>query len=1195
VFTHLHSHTEYSLLDGLCRVKPLVRRCLELGMDTLAITDHGSLYGVVDFYSACLEAGIKPILGCEVYVAPNGRHARSQDDRSPYHLVLLARDNAGYRNLLKLVSLAHLEGFYYRPRVDQELLEKYGDGLVVLSGCLSSELARLILAGRTAEARQTAQRYRQRFGEDYYLELQRHPGAQLDRLEEVNTELIAIGRELNIPLVATNDFHYIHKEDAALQDVLICIHTNTTINDDKRLKMEGDSFHLKSPQEMADLFADVPEAIANTQRIAERCNVTLDFTHTHLPAYSLPQGEDANTHLSRLCWEGLRRLSPEPSEVYTRRLSYELEVIEATQFADYFLVVWDIAEFVWKENILFGVRGSAAASLALYCLGVTHVDPLEYLLVFERFLNLERREMPDIDMDFEDDRRDEVIRYVAEKYGQDHVAQIITFGTLGPRAAIRDTGRALAMSYGDVDRVARLVPYRAHTLEEAMGMEPELLALRTADPSLESLISTAQKLEGIAHHASTHAAGVVISREPLVENVPLQRPVRDNNSGTLMTQFSMGPIARLGLLKMDFLGLANLTILKKVMEQVEQARGVRMTLHDIPIDDLKTFELLSAGHTADVFQLEGAGVTRYIKELKPSSLREVAAMIALYRPGPMEHIDKYINAKHGREPVRYPHPALKEFLEETYGVILYQDQVLLIAQAFAGYSLGQADVVRKAMGKKIPEVMARERHRFIQGAVEKGSTEEEGEAIFRLIEPFAGYAFNKAHSVSYALIAYWTAYYKANYPVEYVNAVLNTRIGKHDKIAHTVAECARLNIKVLPPDVNHSEVNFSIEEEANGGRAIRFGLVAVKNVGEAAVRPIVEERRAGGPFQSVAELCRRVEMRGLNRRTLESLTKVGAFDCIDEDRGRLLAATGSILSLALEETRLRQSGQATMFEMFGESVAAPIFTEGLSVVQPVSSSQKLTWEHDLLGVGISDNPLSTIAPGEAIISVQELAPELVGKKMVVVGRVNSTRNGLTREKRPFMSVALSLIDGTVDVIAWPKVYEETRSLWVDGEFLRVVGHLRERGGKLSIACDEVRLYQFGAEPDMSTETMVSVPGGLDQTSHTEKIKSRKPSLMLSFRETDSPFEDENYLREAMKLLLEYPGQEIVILEVDSQGKRVRLEAGVTTQFCAELHHSLEGLLGPGAVHIENNRSAQLDGQVPLEPGILLEAPARSTT
>ena len=699
MFTHLHTHTEYSMLDGISRIPDLVYQVRDMGMEALAITDHGSLYGAVDFYSECKEAGIKPIIGCEVYVAHRSRHERNASERSPYHLVLLARDNAGYRNLMQLVTRGHLEGFHYRPRIDWELLEQYHQGLVCLSGCASAEVPRLIVEGSMDAARQKILQYRELFGDGYFLELQRHEHVQ--QLPAINDGLTRLGRELGIPLVVTNDAHYVRQHEAPYQDLYICIQTNTNVQDEKRLRMEDDSYYVKSPQEMHQLFSDYPEALENTQLIADMCHVELGFGQTHLPKYATPNDIPADEYLAQLCWEGFRRRYPRPTPEAEERLKYELEVIRHTQFANYFLVVWDICDFVHRNGIMFGVRGSAAASVALYCLGITDVDPLEYRLVFERFLNVERKEMPDIDMDFQDDRRDEVLHYVIDRYGSDRVAQIITFGTMGAKAALRDVGRSLGMSYGDVDRIARMVPFKTRTIQDALRVNPELTTTYEGDAAVKNLVDNAQGLEGIVHHVSTHAAGVLIADEPLTETVPLQRPTRgDENSPVLMTQYSMDPVAKLGLLKMDFLGLTNLTILDRATKLLDETRGIKIDLGRLPLDDRETFELLSSGKTTDLFQLESAGMQRYIKELRPSTLSDISAMIALYRPGPMEHIDTFIDAKHGRAPITYPHPSLKELLDETYGVIVYQDQVLLILQRFAGYSLGEADTVRKAMGKK---------------------------------------------------------------------------------------------------------------------------------------------------------------------------------------------------------------------------------------------------------------------------------------------------------------------------------------------------------------------------------------------------------------------------------------------------------------------------------------------------------------
>ncbi|MBM2825910.1 MAG: polymerase alpha subunit, partial [Dehalococcoidales bacterium] len=950
MFTHLHVHTEYSLLDGMCRIPQLVARAKEMGMTSLAITDHGVMYGAIQFYLAAKEAGLKPIIGCEVYVAQDSRFNHTAGLKNYHHLVLLAKNETGYRNLIQLTSKAHLESFYYKPRIDKELLQQYCSGLIALTACIAGEIPGLILQGRLDEAKQAASWYKQTFAGDFYLEIQRHP---IPELEPINRGLITIGTELGIPLVATNDAHYINKEDAPTHDLLLCIGTNSSIHDEKRVKMAGDFFYLRSPQEMEELYRDIPQALENTERIAEKCVLNLEFGRLHLPEIGLPEGKTPDEFLADRCYEGLPRYYPNPTPEIKKRLDYELEVIRQTQFANYFLVVWDIISFVRQHHILFGVRGSAAASIVLRCLGITEVDPMENRLVFERFLNLERKELPDIDMDFQDDRRDEVIAYVSQKYGQDHVAQIITFGTLGARAALRDVGRALGMPYGDVDRVAKLVPFApGMTLTRALDESSEMRAIYNEDNIIRNLVDSARRVEGISRHASTHAAGVVISKEPLTKYIPLQRATKTNGEGTVMTQFTMEDIARIGLLKMDFLGLANLTILGKAKEIISANRSIEINLYALPLDDKKTFELLSSGETSGVFQLEGTGMRRYIKELKPTTFSDIAAMVALYRPGPMEHIPTFIKAKHGDEPIRYPHPALTSILEETYGVIVYQEQVLFIVQALAGYSLGEADIFRKAMGKKIPEVMRKEKHKFLEGAKKNGFSADIAEQVFALIEPFAGYAFNKAHAFSYALIAYQTAYLKANYPAEYLTALLMANVGQPEKVATAVGECRRLGITVLPPDINHSQSNFSIERDSqNNSPAVRFGLTAVKNVGPGAVEPIIAEREKSGEFKSVEDLCRRCDLHGVNKRVMESLIKAGALDSLGE-RGTLLNNINSLLSLAQKEQRLRDTGQSTMFDLWGQTVPVPLPDLDLKTAE-VTTQEKAEWEKELLGLSLS--------------------------------------------------------------------------------------------------------------------------------------------------------------------------------------------------------------------------------------------------
>ena len=1161
MFTHVHVHTEYSLLDGMSRIPQLIDRAKELGMDSLAITDHGIMYGAIQFYLAAREAGIKPIIGCEIYIAPNSHFSRDARDKQNFHLILLAKNQAGYHNLIQLTTKAHLEGFYYKPRVDKELLEQYHNGLIALSGCVAGEVPRLIREGRYEEAREAALWYKQTFG-DFYLEIMRQPVPEMERL---NQGLISLGDELGIPLVATNDVHYVNQEDASAHDLLLCIGTNSSIYDEKRMKMPGDFLYLKSPQEMAELFSDIPQAMENSERIAEMCHLELEFGRLHLPEIELPEGKTADQFLADLCYQGLHQYYPHPTPEIEQRLDYELEVIKKTQFANYFLVVWDLISFARDQNILFGVRGSAAASIVLHCLGITAVDPIEHKLVFERFLNLERQEMPDIDLDFEDDRRDEVIAYVSRKYGHDHVAQIITFGTLGARAALRDVGRALGMPYSDVDRVARLVPFSPNmTLERALEENGELRTIYHEDAIIRNLVDQARGVEGIARHASTHAAGVVISKEPLTRYVPLQRVSKGNGGAAVMTQFSMEDIARIGLLKMDLLGLANLTILSKAKEIIYQNHGIEIDLHHISLDDAKTFALLSSGETAGVFQLEGAGMRRYIKELKPTSFSDIAAMVALYRPGPMEHIPTFIKAKHGLEPIRYPHPALANILEETYGVIVYQDQVLFIVQALAGYSLGQADVFRKAMGKKIPQVMQKERRNFIAGAKKNGFSAEVASEVFALIEPFAGYAFNKAHSVSYALIAYQTAYLKANYPAEYITAFLITHAGQLEKVASAVAECRRLGISVLPPDINRSQASFSIEKGEDSTPAIRFGLAAIKNVGPAAIEPIIAERSRGEEFKSIEDLCRRADLHGMNKRVMESLIKVGALDSLDS-RGALLQSVDRILSLAQREQRLRESGQSTMFDLWGEAMPVPLPSLELEAAD-IPIREKLAWEKELMGIYLSEHPFSPFANKmDSGTLCGQIDAEMAGQSVSVAGMVASVRYLFTKDGRPFASAVLEDLDGRVEVMVWPKVYENTRDLWQEGNILLVEGKVRLRDDRVQLNCDRVRHYQPEAvvtsEPD-------EVPVGAEEAIvATAPAESRR--LVISINQTSDEARDIVYLDRLIDTLRDFPGQDEVSLQVTSEEKVINLRlSNICVTYCPELHQRLVELVGEDGLRVE---------------------------
>jgi DNA polymerase-3 subunit alpha len=1074
MFTHLHLHTEYSLLDGLSRIPDVMDRVQALGQESVAMTDHGALYGAIDFYKGARARGLKPIIGLEAYIAPESRYKKGSGRSNEYfHLTLLARDEQGYRNLLQLSTKSHLEGFYYKPRMDKELLAEHGKGIIALSGCPSGEMHRLLSEGREEDAAALAGFFKDVF-DDFYLEVMRHDEPEINaECERVLKGLVALSGKTGITLVATNDSHYTSVDDAHIHDVLLCIGTNSTVDDPKRqLKMHDTSYYVKSEDEMLALFRDLPEAVTNTQLVAEQCDLRMDFGRLHLPEPEIPGGRTPHEHLAHLAREGLNRRYAFPSEEVRARLQYELDVVERTGFTNYFLVVHDIAAFCKRSNIMLGVRGSAAASIILYTLGVTFIDPIATKLVFERFLHVERNEPPDVDLDIPDDRRDEVIRYVAEKYGYDRVAQIITFGTMGAKAAIRDVGRALGMAYGDVDRVARLVPNALQmTLEKALDESPELASAYELEPETKRLVDTARRLEGVARHASTHAAGVVISSEPLAEVVPLQRPTRGDESSIPTTQYAMKQVADIGLLKMDFLGLANLTILGRAIDIIERTKGVRIDLQALPEGDAKTFEMLGRGDTFGVFQLESPGMRRSIQDLRPDSTEELMALVALYRPGPMQHIGAYCKAKHDRSLVRYPHDDLAEILDETYGVIVYQDQVLFVLQKFAGYSLADADAIRKAMSKKDAGLMEKEAEKVVEAAIRNGYSEDEARPVVELIKPFAGYAFNRAHSACYGTIAYQTAYLKANYPHEYMTAVLSSA-GTHERIAEAVAECVRVGIRVEPPDVNRSGAGFELHHD-EGELVIRFGLGTVKNVGTGAAENIVGAREEAGAFQNVEDFARRVDLRAINKRALESLVKCGALDSLGP-RGSLLNGLDRIISLALREVKLKESGQSTMFDMFGDSVSTPLPAVELPAAE-ISKAEALAWERELLGVYVSEHPFSGAAVKLAKHTsalVSEITEEMDGREVVIAGMVNDVRTRATKAGKAFLVVTVEDLSGQLEITVWPDVYETTRELWQPGNILLMLVRVRERADRLQVAAQQASIVQT-ADGSMSHEKFVA--------------------------------------------------------------------------------------------------------------------------
>ncbi|MCC6960906.1 MAG: DNA polymerase III subunit alpha [Dehalococcoidia bacterium] len=1061
MFTHLHTHTEYSLLDGMSKLAPLMDRVKALGQEAVAMTDHGALYGAIDFYREATARGIKPIIGLEAYVAPGSRFSRDRADSSPYHLVMLARNMAGYKNLIALTTKANLEGYYYKPRIDRELIEKHSEGITVLSGCPSSEFHRRIQEGDREGAIAVAKYYREVFDGHYYLEVQDHGDEKFTRL---NPPIADIGREMGLKVVATNDSHFTMPDEAEAHDILLCIGTNATVEQAGRYRFDGKGYWVKSEDEMAALFPENPEFLGNTMEVADACDLDLHFDRQLLPEPPVPEGRTSDDYLAEICFRGLHERFDDVTPELQQRLTYELDVLKQTGFTDYMFVVKEIADFARQAGIKMGVRGSAAASLVLFVLRVTDIDPVANRLVFERFLNIERREMPDVDFDFADDRRDEMIRFAYERYGKDRVAQIITFGTLGAKAAIRDVGRALGISYGETDRVARLVPDVLHiTLDDALEQSQEMKEAYETDAKVRRLLDTARKLEGVSRHASTHAAGVVISRDPLIDHVPLQRPTKGDEDSIPTTQFAMEQVAKIGLLKMDFLGLSNLTILQRAVDLISDTTGETIDIVHIVDGDAKTMEMLGKGETFGVFQLESSGMRRYVQDLQPTNISDLCAMVALYRPGPMQQIPRFIDSKHGKIPITYPHPALADILDETYGVIVYQDQVLLIARQFAGYSLGQADIMRKAMGKKKAEIMVEERVRFIEGACKKGYTETDAAAVFDLVEPFAGYAFNKAHSWCYGHIAYQTAWLKANYPVQYMTALMQLTKNSpdtHARIAAAVAECSKLGIEVLPPDINESAGDFSVVKRQDGAMAIRFGMGVVKNVGSAAVEGIISAREKGGPYRDLEDFCKRADLSSANSRAIEHLARSGAFDLLPGAPGRepynrnelVLGAERIILEVKREKD-LRDSGQSTMFDLFGSEVATP--GSGFELPQaPATPQEWLVWEKDLLGVYVSDHPFKPIANDVARFcshQTAELTLDLKGQAVTIGGLITRVQARATRDGRRFYVVDLEDLSGTIELTVWNDAIELTgEEIWAEGQVLVCSVEVRDRGDRIGL-------------------------------------------------------------------------------------------------------------------------------------------------
>src|SRR5664280_1871101 len=1111
-FVHLHLHTEYSLLDGACRLDRLMEKAEALNFSAMAITDHGVLYGAIDFYKAAREKEIKPIIGCEVYVAPGSRTDKKSRNggRDVYHhLVLLARNEAGYKNLIKLTTAAHLEGYYYKPRIDKELLAACKDGLIAFSGCLASEVPDLIVKDQLPRAREVIDWFKQTLGpENFYLELQNHGIAEQAK---VNRHLIQCAKEFGLKLVATNDVHYIEKSHSHAHDCLICIGTQTQLADTKRMRYEPEQFYLRTEEEMKARFADTPEAVKNTLEVAEKCNLEIDFGKLHFPVFHPPEHFTREGYLRKLLAEGLQkrygiharaegekvvgqasslsqssdnstaqgandRLEACPTvKVVMDRLQLELKVIEKTGFLSYFLIVGDFIRYGRSQGIACVARGSAAGSLVTYLLEIANVDPIRYGLLFERFLNPERVNPPDIDIDFADDRRADVIEYVREKYGRDSVAQIVTFGTMGAKSVVRDVGRVMGLSYGECDRLAKMIPFDLKmTLEKALKQSPELKQAYENEEVTRELIDTAFILEDLTRNASVHAAGVVIGDQPLVNLLPLKQ----DEDGSIVTQYAMGPVGDLGLLKMDFLGLKTLTVIRNTCEMVKRTRGIEVPVDHLPLDDAKTYDLLNKANTLGVFQLESGGMRDLCRKFQISSIEHITALVALYRPGPMELIPEFIKRRHGEIQIVYEHPLLEPICRETYGIMIYQEQVMQATQVLAGYTLGRADLLRRAMGQKKVEEMAKQRAGFIKGCAEVNKIPaSKANQIFDLLEKFAGYGFNKSHAAAYAMVAYQTAYLKANYPVEFFCAMMTNDMADTDKLSQYIAEARGMGIEVLPPDVNESQVHFAPAQSGAGvppaessssalevGRrdacptlAIRFGLAAIKGVGEMAVEALLKARREAGKFLSLANLCERVDGRSVNRKVLEGLIKSGACDCLGQTRATLFAQIDRTLARASSVIADRQRGQASLFGALEDRSAQ--MPESISSLPEWPEHELLAHEKELLGFYVTGHPLTpyaSILEKYALANTTTLAQLPTRSLTRIGGLIAAVQNGVSKKSgKPYSMVTLEDLEGSVQVLCFNENYDKYRELLVPGKAILVIGELNVGDDKPKLFPQEI--------------------------------------------------------------------------------------------------------------------------------------------
>lgn len=1183
-FTHLHVHTEYSLLDGFSRVKTLVKRAKEKGMTAVAITDHGCMFGAIDFYKAAKAEGIKPIIGCEVYTAPRKLTDKDPNyDKHQGHLVLLAKDMTGYKNLIKIVSKSYVDGFYYKPRTDMDELKKHSQGLIALSACLAGDVPRAIMNGNYDKARKLAMEYRDIFGNgNYYLEIQDHG---LPEQKQVNTEVVRLSRELNIPLVATNDVHYVDKDDAKIQDILMCLQMQKTIDDENRMKFPSDEFYLKSREEMEQLFPELEEALDNTNEIAERCNVEFEFHKYHLPRYDVPEGYTTNGYFRELCQKGLvERYGEDCPEEYKERLEYELNTIENMGYVEYFLIVWDFINFAKQNNIMVGPgRGSAAGSIVAYTLKITDIDPMKYSLLFERFLNPERVSMPDIDIDFCYERREEVIDYVKRKYGEDHVAQIITFGTMGAKIAIRDVARVLNVSYNKADQIAKEIPFElGMTIDKAMDSNPTLVDLYESDAEAREVIDISKRLEGTLRHASTHAAGVVIARNPVDEYVPLYK-----HQDSITTQFTMTTLEELGLLKMDFLGLRTLTVIRDALDLIELNRDIKgytehIDFSKMEYDDDEVFETLSQGNTLGVFQLESSGMRNFMKQLKPNSFEDIVAGISLFRPGPMDSIPTYIENKNNPEKVTYINDKLRPILEVTYGCLVYQEQVMQVVRDLAGYSYGRSDLVRRAMSKKKMDVMEEERQYFIHGkfddegnieipgCIRNGISEEDANKIFDDMIDFARYAFNKSHAAAYGVLAYETAYLKVHYPVEFMAALMTSIMGNSDKVVEYIRECNVIGIPVNPPDINKSFAKFSVE-----GDSIRFGLAAVKNVGVNVIENIVKEREENGEFKDFVDFAKRLDSKDTNKRMIESLIKCGAFDPISENRATLMAGYESVLESISMDRKKNVQGQISLFDAFSAQVEeAPEMqlSTKLPVLREFSEKEKLNMEKEVLGMYLSGHPLSEYKSeldrktSINMKKINELKEDektymkLHDREVIMGGMVIAKRIMTTKRNEIMAFITLEDLYGAIEVVVFPQTLKKFNILLNDDSIILIKGAISIDGDEAKLIARDIK--DINEEYRFNSEKI-----SFDLKGNSNKTKSKQMNVRID------TVGDEELLMKVFKITRKYPGKDRLILlpkdqNIDMDKPITYKVPGMYINADEELKKELGSLVGKLNIEIE---------------------------